>query len=404
MAQAGLQGAASTPVPQRPARAPQIPGIAALAAAVFAMNAGLGMQGAAYTNFAVQFLHIRPAELGAVEAVRETSGLLCLVVAALAARMALPLLAGLALCVMGLGMMALGHVHSITGLAAASFAWALGFHTFSPINPSLSVQMGRDHAGRAGLLSRMSSIGAVAGPVGTLAVLALLPLLGLRGEFLPAGILCIAGGLAMFLVRDPRPGPRPRLVLRRAYMPYYLLTLVDGGRKQVLITFVVFAVVSVYHASVVTVSLLLLGSSILCMLAAPRVGRWIATYGERTVVVASSLLLVPLVAAYGLVGSEAGMVALYLVDNTLFTANVALTTWVARHAPPEDVAPTLAAGTTINHVSSVLVPLLAGFLWQVYGYRDIFFGGAGIALLELILAAVVLRPGDAAAAPAPATR
>lgn len=383
---------AEGPLPQ-----PGIPAVAALGLAVFLMNAGMGMQAATYTNFAVQVLHIRPAALGAVEAVRETSGLLCLLVAALAARVALPMLAGAALCLMGLGMMALGQVHTIAALALASFVWALGFHTYAPISPSLSLRLAGDHSRRAGLLGRMSSVGAVAGPVGTLGVIALLPILGLRGEFVPAGVLCILGGVAMLLVRDPRPGPRPRLVLRRAYLPYYLLTLVDGGRKQVLITFVVFALVSLFHASVVTVSLLLLGSSLLCLLAAPRIGRWIATYGERAVVVGSSLLLVPLVAAYGLVGSEAAMVALYLVDNALFTANVALSTWVGRHAPPEEVAPTLAAGTTINHISSVLVPLLAGYLWQVYGYRDIFFGGAGIALLELVLAAAVLRPGTAVA-------
>jgi len=372
-------------------------GLPLLITAVFAMNAGMGMQSATYTNFAVDLLHINAAQLGAVEAIRESSGVLCFLVAALAARMALPLLAGAALCLMGIGMIALGHAHSIPWLAAASFAWGLGFHTFSPINPSLSMQMATDHAQRAGLLGKLSGVGALAGPVGTLAVLALLPLLGLRGEFLPAGLLCVAAGLAMFFVRNPRPGPRPRLVLRRAYLPYYLLTLADGGRKQVLITFVVFAVVSVYHASVVTVSLLLLCSSLLCMLASPYVGRWIATYGERRVVVLSSLLLVPLFAGYGLTSSETVMIALYLVDNTLFTANVALTTWVGRHAPPEEVAPTLAVGTTVNHISSVIVPLAAGFLWQAYGYRDIFFGGAGIALITLLLALRVLPAVEAAA-------
>ena len=399
MAQADIAPPAGT----SPAVAPGVAaarGLPLLAVAVFTMNLALGMQSAAYTNFAVQDLHVTAGQLGVIEAVRESSGVLCLVVAAIAARLPLPRVAGVALLVMGVGLAAVGRAQTVAALTLASFTWGLGFHTFSPISPSLTLEMGGDHARRAGLLGWLSSVGALATPVGTLAVLALLPALGLRGEFLPAGVLAAAAGLVMFLVRSPRPGPRPRLVLRRAYLPYYVLTFADGARKQILITFAVFALVSVFHAPVVTVSLLLLGSSLLTMAAAPYVGRWIAAAGERRVLVVSGLLLVPLFAGYGLAPTLPVMVVLYILDNALFTANVALPTWVSRNAPPEDIAPTLAVGTTVNHVSSVIVPLAAGFLWQAYGYRDIFFAGAAVACGMLVLTLILLpdRAQDTATA------
>lgn len=364
----------------------------ALASAVFAMNLGMGMQGTVYTNFAVQELHIRASQLGLVEAIRESSGLLCFVVMGLAARFALPRLAAAALALMGGGIMLLTGVHGVPALALASFIWGVGFHTFSPISPALTLALGTDHAHRAGLLGRLSGIGSVAGPVGTFAVLVTLPLLGLRGQFLPAGAFVLVAALLMLAVRGPRSGPRPRFVVRRRYVPFYVLTLMDGARKQILITFAVFAVVSVYHASVVTVGLFLLASSLLATLSSPYVGRLIAAHGERAVLMVSSLLMVPIFCGYGLTSSEAVMIALYILDNALFTSNVALTTWVSRHAPPEDVPATLAAGTTANHVASVVVPLVAGFLWQAFGYRLIFLGAAGVAVVTLALVLWLLPP------------
>lgn len=389
MAQADVAGPAqSAALPGFEAAAAR--GLPLLAAAVFAMNVALGMQSAAYTNFAVQDLHVTASQLGVIEAVRESSGLLCLVVAAVAARLSLPRVAGIALLVMGVGLAAVGRAQTIAALTLANFVWGVGFHAFSPISPSLTLAMARDHGRRAGLLGWLSSVGALAAPIGTLLVLALLPLLGLRGQFLPAGLLAAAAGLIMFLVPDTHAGPRPRIVLRRAYMPFYVLTFADGARKQILITFAVFALVSVFHARVATVSLLLLGSSLLTLAASSYVGRWIALFGERRVLMVSGLLLVPLFAGYGLAPTLPVMVVLYILDNTLFTANVALQTWVSRNAPAEDIAPTLAVGTTVNHVSSVLVPLAAGFLWQTYGYRDIFYGGAGVACAMLVLTLLLL--------------
>jgi hypothetical protein len=54
-----------------------------------------------------------------------------------------------------------------------------------------------------------------------------------------------------------------------------------------------------------------------------------------------------------------------------------------RRAPPADLAPTLAVGTTVNHGFSVLVSLVVGLLWPRYGYRDIFIGGAAAAAVTL---------------------
>jgi predicted MFS family arabinose efflux permease len=398
---------AANTAPERAAalRAAAWRGLPLLIGGVVALNMAQGMYNGVFNNFAVGDLGIRPLQLGVVEAIRESSGLLCLVVAALAARIALPRLAAVALLLMGVGMTLTGHANTIAFLALASFVWGLGFHTFSPIQSTLSLQFAASRGSkgerttRGGtILGQMNSVGALAGPVGTLLMLGLLPLVGgLRGVFLPAGAIAFAGGLALLFLRGQAQRDRPRWVVRRRYLPYYVLTLIDGGRKQILITFVVYAIVAVYHAPVQVVAVLLLCSSTLTLLAAPRIGGLIAARGERWVLLASGLLLVPIFAGYALTSSEVVMMVLYLADNALFTTNVALTTWVHRHAPEGDLAPTLAMGITINHVSSVLVPLVAGLLWEVAGYHVIFWGGVGIALLGVLFTLRLLPRGEAAA-------
>jgi hypothetical protein len=51
-----------------------------------------------------------------------------------------------------------------------------------------------------------------------------------------------------------------------------------------------------------------------------------------------------------------------------------LSTYVRRISPQEELAPTLSAGITINHITSVVVPLIASrVLFPIVGYEGIFW-------------------------------
>jgi len=51
----------------------------------------------------------------------------------------------------------------------------------------------------------------------------------------------------------------------------------------------------------------------------------------------------------------------------------------------EDVSPTLSMGRTIDHMVSMFVPWLGGFVWTVMGYEYVFICGAVIAALNLLM-------------------
>ena len=71
--------------------------------------------------------------------------------------------------------------------------------------------------------------------------------------------------------------------------------------------------------------------------------------------------------------------------------SMGLSTYVYRSAPPEELTPTLSAGISINHVTSVAMPLVAGALLPIIKYEGIFLGTGTLILLSVPLA-LALRP------------
>lgn len=51
----------------------------------------------------------------------------------------------------------------------------------------------------------------------------------------------------------------------------------------------------------------------------------------------------------------------------------------------EEVSPTLSMGISLDHMVSMFVPWLGGFIWTVLGYEYVFICGAAIAALNLLL-------------------
>ena len=112
-----------------------------LALAVFSVGVFFGVQLSLFNNFIVARLGIGPHELGYVEALREVPGFLNALFLALVIRLPPPLVAGLSLIVMGLGLAAYAQVSSIFNLALFSLVWSLGFHCWVPLEQSLALRL-----------------------------------------------------------------------------------------------------------------------------------------------------------------------------------------------------------------------------------------------------------------------
>jgi len=371
-----------------------------LALATIAFGLGFGINLGSFPNFAAQHLAISREGLGLLESLREVPGLLTALIVGLLASLAEPRLAALALAVVGLGIGLTGQAGSYWPLVACNVLWSIGLHVWMTVQPSLALTLSQEgrHGLGLGLMNRYSAFAMMAGLV---AVLVLARPLGYGLTFAAGGVAIAAG--ALFAARIPAHrggGLHLRLAFRRAYWRYYLLMLLDGGRRQVVDTFAVLILVREFGAGIQAVAGLLIAGNALTMLVAPTVGRWTDRFGERRVLTAYYALVAGVFFSYTQILATAGLLglapavvfyAVYSLDKLLFTASVGIQTYIRHTAPREDLSPSLAMGITWNHIAAVSVPLAAGLIWERYGYERIFLCGIGLALTSLAMCLTLPR-------------
>ena len=59
---------------------------------------------------------------------------------------------------------------------------------------------------------------------------------------------------------------------------------------------------------------------------------------------------------------------------------------------PEEITSSLSVEQTINHVAAIVVPVIGGTVWQLFGSRAPFLVGVGIVLVSLALTQFMRTP------------
>ena len=337
-----------------------------------------------FTNFAVESIGITPFELGLLETIREIPGLLSVLMAAAVMMLLEPVVAGIALLLMAFGVLNYFYVDSVALLIVFSLIWSIGFHTWSPLAISLALRYGKDAdmGTRLGILRSSGNIAALAG----IAVVYLVTAgFGFRPMFIFSGVMIGLGGLIMFTIKSEEHPPEQRIVIRPQYWLFYVLQILNGGRRHIFMTFAVFALVERYSTPIATITTLFLVNQVVSIFAAYVFGRWIDRYGERLVFVPSTFLIGLVFLGYAFIDSVNVLFVLYVIDNLLFSNQLAVSTYGKKMlVKASDLRPTMVTGQTMNHIAAVIVPITGGILWQEFGHVVPFVGGAVIAAASCV--------------------
>lgn len=180
-----------------------------------------------------------------------------------------------------------------------------------------------------------------------------------------------------------------RLVLKKRYRVYYVLTFFEGSRQQIFHTFGAWVLVNHYNLDARKISAILIVSGMVNFLVAPRMGKWIDRFGERKTLSISYVALALAFVGYALVHNVWFLAVMYVLVRMLVLFRIGLHTYVNRIAPQRDVAPTLSAGMSINHLTSVGMSLVAGTLLNIVGYEGLCWGAAGIILASVPFALAI---------------
>ncbi len=347
--------------------------------------AGLQVWRTLINNFAVEWANLDGSHIGVIQSVREIPGFLALLAIYVMLIIREHRLSALSILVLGAGVGVTGVFPTFVGITFTTLLMSFGFHYYETTNQSLTLQY-FDQATAPLVLGSVRSLAAATNVVVGIAVFFMSTILDYRAMFLAIGVL-VTGvgiwGLRQNPVDHELVPQRKHMVFRWRYRLYYFLTFMAGARRQIFIAFSIFLLVKVFGFSVREITALFVLNNIIGYFVAPLVGKAIVRFGERKVLSVEYGGLVLVFLAYALTGSRWVAAGLYVVDNLLFYCSIAIRTYFQKVADPQDIAPSMAMGFTINHIAAVVLPVIGGALWLV-DYRIPFVVASVLSLVSFV--------------------
>jgi hypothetical protein len=301
-------------------------------------------------------------------------------------------LAVLSLAVLGLGTALTGMMPSVMGLYFTTVLMSLGFHYAETVQQSLSLQLiHKDHLPI--VMGRQMAVGSFVGlfVFGTIYI-------ALQFLNLSYSLIYAAGGIgtiliAVFIYRafpyfKGEAEQHKKMILRKCYWLYYLLTFMSGARRQIFVVFAGFLMVEKFDFSASEISILFLINGTLTMLLAPRIGHMVKRWGERKALGFEYIGLIIIFTSYAFVDNAMLASVLYILDHLFFAVAIALKSYFKKIADPADFASTAGVAFSINHIAAVILPFVLGFLW-VLSPSLVFLSGTAFAICSLALSRLI---------------
>ena len=332
-------------------------------------------------NFVIERASFTGAEIGILQSLREVPGFLAFtaIFILLLLREQTFALVSLALLTIGVGIT--GFFPQVLGLYLTTVLMSVGFHYYETINQSLTLQW-VDKGETAGFLGKALAWRSAAALTGYGSIWIVMTYLHLDYQWMYA----IIGGLGLLMVlaltlyfpQFPQGEvQRKKVILRRRYWLYYLLTFFSGARRQIFMVFAGFMMVEKFGYSVSQITALFLINYVVNLLFAPAIGRFIGRIGERNALMIEYVGLIVIFTSYAFVQQAEMAAVLYVLDHLLFAMAIAIKTYFQKIAEPKDIAATMSVSFTINHIAAVVIPALLGMLW-LYSNKWVFFIQNGI--------------------------
>jgi predicted MFS family arabinose efflux permease len=350
-----------------------------------------------FNNFLNETYFISDFQRGLLEFPRELPGFLVVFFSALLFFLCSRRLAFVAnlLCAFGILLIGFGSP-GFSIMLVWLFIFSIGQHLFIPLNQSIGMELAADgQKGRR--LGQFSAVANIAMIIGSFAIFIGFKYFSLDFQisyiFAFLGFLTVSILLYM-MTKDEPYSARTKFQLRKEYRLFYWLNILYGTRKQIFLTFAPWVLVTVFRQKTQVLATLLAIGGVIGIFFKPMLGRAIDKLGERFVLTAEAVLLIFVCIGYGYsreIFTETAALfitfACYIVDQLLMSASMARATYLQKIAVvPEDVAQTLTMGVSIDHIFSISVALLGGFIWIQWGYQYVFLLGAVIAVINVFSA------------------
>lgn len=386
-------------------------------AVIVAVNLALGFSDGLFSNYFKDVYQIDGFHRGLIELPREMPGVITFFLVSALSFLGDITIAIFAQAIAAVGLMVLGFVTPSFGVMLVFlFINSLGVHLYMPLRDSIGMSLAEpDQIGK-----RMGQFGGLSFAVLTVAGLAVFFLFrfgvfsftsDIKWTFVVAAVFYLLAVVMMVLLKLETGQIRTKrekikLIFRKEYKYYYLLAIVFGVQKQVMLVFGPWVLIETLGQRVDVIVLLGIIASTLGMFFMPQLGKWIDRFGVKKLLYADALSFILVYLCYGVLshGFNSGVLAkvgipvlltcaLFVIDRLSSQMGIIRTIYLKSIARDNsDMTPTLSLAMMMDHIVSIIVGITGGIAWVIFGSHYIFYAVAALSLVNLAVAILVKDP------------
>lgn len=366
---------------------------------------GFGLYKGVIDNYMAEVANMGEMDRGITEFFRELPGLMLIFILALFYRFSAEKMYKMGMIIMVVGMTLQALIAPYKALIiAAIFIYSLGEHIQLGMKNTLSLEYSRDGFGgqALGYQNSIYQIGNLVGYGAVIALFAVAASLGTRlfkPIFMAAAVFMLMAMLVSLNLtgKSETDKSKSRFYFRKKFRKYYMLEIFYGARKQVFFTFGPYVLILFYGASAGIISLLFAVSAISCFFISPLVGKLIDRIGYKPVMIADTLILVIVCFFYGFAHHIFPMKTAFLIcclnyvlDSVISLASMASNVYVQDISDSkEEMRATISTGISVNHLITIFIALLGGWIWKVLGIETLFILSAILGLCNSAYASTI---------------
>lgn len=367
---------------------------------------GFGLYKGVIDNYMAEVVKIQEFDRGVTEFFRELPGLMLIFILALFYKSTAERVYKIGMFIMVVGMTMQTFISPVKWMVIlAIFIYSTGEHMQLGMKNTLSLEYSREGKGGQAL-GYQNSIYQIGNLLGYVVVIVAFAFVQSSNLFVPTFVVAAVFMLVAMLVSLRLTGEsktdktKSRFYFRKKFTKYYMLEVFYGARKQVFFTFGPYVLILFYGADAGTVSLLFAVSAIACFVLAPMVGKIIDSVGYKSVMIADTLILVVVCFFYGyahhLFSMQTAFIVCcvnYVLDSVISLASMASNVYVQDISDSRDeMRATISTGISVNHLITIFIALLGGWIWKVLGVETLFLISALLGLCNSAYAATIKVP------------
>lgn len=368
-----------------------------------------------YTNYFKDAYNVTSVQRGFLEIPRESPGVLCMFIVAALSSLGDITIALFSQILAVIGLFVMGMLSpTYTVMMIFLFISSLGQHTFMPLNDSIAISLSEE--GKVGnTLGKLKSYTTAVHLIAALFIFFGFKsgVFSFKTNIIIPFVIALLGavGAVFFLYAMKKNMPKcetkkqvktekNKLVLRKEYIPYYLVTLAYGCQKRIKLVFGPWVIADLLLQGADTLSLLLIITHFTGVALALLIGKMLDRFGAKVSLFIEGIYVIISFTAMGfLAGGFAdgrftiGSTAMYItfivyIICYLFDQFGSVHSYLMRSIAVDqnDITSTLSVGLSVDHVIAIVSSSIFGIIWTYLGAQYVFYICAASAVTQICVA------------------